>query len=313
MEYRHLGNSGLEVSVIGLGCNNFGRRCDAAMTAQVVNQALDQGINFLDTSDSYGPAMSEEYIGQALKGRRREAVIGTKFASVMGEGPMWSGGSRRYIMNAVHDSLRRLNTDYIDLYQIHFPDPKTPIDETLRALDDLVRSGVVRYIGNSNFTGSMIVDAAWTSQTEHLSRFISAQNQYNVLDRGVEADVVPACAKFGLGLIPYSPLASGLLTGKYRPGQPSPEGARLSNPSPYTARILNDENLDKVMRLEQVAQERGHSVGELAIAWLAAQPAVSSVIAGATRPDQVDENARSGEWKMTADDLAAVDAALQGV
>ena len=312
MEYRHLGNSGLEVSVAGLGCNNFGRRCDVDMTAKVVNRALDLGVNFLDTSDSYGPEQSEEYIGKALKGRRSEAVLATKFASSMGEGPMHAGGSRRHIMEAVHASLRRLETDYIDLYQMHFPDPNTPIEETLRALDDLVRRGDVRYIGCSNFSGFQVADAAWTAKAEHLNRFISAQNQYNMMERRVESDLVPACLKFGLGLIPFSPLASGLLTGKYRPGQPGPEGARLSAPSPYTARILSEENFAKVARLEAVAQARGHTVGELALAWLGAQPAVSSVIAGATRPEQVDENVRAMEWVMTAEDLTAVEEALKG-
>ena len=311
MEYRHLGNSGLEVSVAGLGCNNFGRRCDVDMTAKVVNRALDLGVNFLDTSDSYGPKQSEEFIGKALKGRRHEAVLATKFASPMGEGPMHAGGSRRHIMEALHDSFHRLGTDYIDLYQIHFPDAHTPIEETLRTLDDLVRRGDVRYIGCSNFSGYQVADAAWTAKTEHLNHFISAQNQYNVMERRVESDLVPACLKFELGLIPFSPLASGLLTGKYRQGQPWPEGARLSTPSPYTSRILSDDNLAKVARLEAVAQERGHTVGELALAWLAAQPSVSSVIAGATRPEQVDENVRALEWAMTAEDLAAVEEALK--
>lgn len=224
---------------------------------------------------------------------------------------MHAGGSRRHIMEALHASLRRLGTDYVDLYQIHFPDVHTPIEETLCTLDDLVRRGDVRYIGCSNFSGYQVADAAWTAKTEHLNHFISAQNQYNVMERRVESDVVPACLKFELGLIPFSPLASGLLTGKYRQGQPLPEGARLSTPSPYTSRILSDDNLGKVARLETVARERGHTVGELALAWLAVQPSVSSVIAGATRPEQVEENVRALEWAMTAEDLTAVEEALK--
>lgn len=311
MEFRNLGDSGLQVSVVGLGCNNFGGRTDEATTAAVLNRALDIGVTFLDTANSYGNrGMSEEFMGRALKGRRHEAVLATKFGSPMGEGPYMSGASRRHIMSAVQDSLRRLQTDYIDLYQIHMPDPRTPIEETLRALDDLVREGSVRYIGNSNFNGWQTADAHWTAKTEHLTKFISAQNQYNILNRSVEAELIPACLEFGLGMIPFSPLANGLLTGKYRRGEPAPEGTRLAS-SPAAARLLTEENYDIVERLEAVAQERGHTITELAIAWLAARPAVSSVIAGATRPEQVDENARAADWVMTKEDLDAVEAALR--
>ena len=308
MEYRPLGRSGLHVSVIGLGCNNFGRRCDAEQTARVVQKALDLGITFFDTADVYGQqGLSEEYLGRALQGHRRDVIIATKFASPMGEGPLWRGASRRYIFEAVHDSLRRLGTDYIDLYQVHFPDAVTPIEETMRALDDLVRQGLVRYIGCSNFTAWQVVEAQWVARTEHLTPFISAQNQYNLLERRIEAELVPACRKYGLGILPYFPLASGFLTGKYRRGEPAPEGTRLAQAGPMASRVLTDRNFDILEGLEAFAAERGHTVAELALAWLAAQPAVGSVIAGATSPEQVEANVKAAEWTLTQEDLAEVD------
>ncbi|HZU77659.1 MAG TPA: aldo/keto reductase, partial [Dehalococcoidia bacterium] len=254
MEYRNLGRSGLQVSVVGIGCNNFGGRMDAEQTAAVVNTALDMGVNLFDTADVYGGrGVSEEYLGKALQGKRRNAVIATKFASPMGEGPHWAGGSRRYIYDAVHNSLRRLGTDYIDLLQMHRPDPSTPIEETLRALDDLVRSGEVRYIGNSNFTAAQAVEAAWVAKTEHLTPFISAQNQYNLLDRRIENDLVDVCVRYGLGILPFFPLASGFLTGKYRPGQPPPEGTRLAGP--MGGRMLTDQNYETLQKLETIADQ----------------------------------------------------------
>lgn len=305
MEYRNLGNSGLQVSLVGLGCNNFGMRLDAAGTKAVVEKCLEVGITFFDTADVYGRGLSEEYLGAALKGHRRNVVIATKSVSPMGEGPYWGGASRRYLMDALDDCLRRLDTDYIDLYQMHRPDPRTPIEETLRALDDMVRSGKVRYIGNSNYSGWQIVEAAWVAKTEHLTPFISAQNQYNLLERGIERDVVPAAQKYGLGILPYFPLASGFLTGKYRPGQPAPEGARLSGP--MGARVLNDRNYEMLTKLEDFAQESGHTMLELAMSWLASKPYIGSVIAGATRPEQVEANAKAVGWKMTAEEMAKVD------
>ena len=292
---------------MGLGCNNFGRRCDVDQTAIVVQKALDVGITLLDTSDSYGPGgLSEEYIGQAIEGRRHEVVLATKFASPMGEGPMRRGASRRYLMTAVEDSLRRLGTDYIDLYQVHFPDRETPLDETMRALDDLVRSGKVRYIGCSNFAGWEIATSYWIAQTNHLSPFISAQPEYNLLNRAVEDEVLPACDEYGLGILPFYPLASGFLTGKYLRGRDAPEGTRLAA-GPASERMLTDDNFDVLERLDDFARARGHTILELAIGWLASKPNVGSVIAGATRPEQVEQNAEAGAWQLDAEEMAEVD------
>jgi aryl-alcohol dehydrogenase-like predicted oxidoreductase len=310
VEYRRLGRSGLQVSEVGIGCNNFGGRIDADQTATVVNKALDLGINLFDTADVYGNrGVSEEFLGRALKGRRRDAVVATKFGSTMGEGPHWSGGSRRYIYDAVHDSLRRLGTDYIDLLQIHQPDPQTPIEETLRALDDLVRAGEVRYIGNSNYSAAQVTEAAWVAKTEHLTPYISAQNQYNLLDRRIEAELLPACVKYGLGMLPYFPLASGFLTGKYHQGEQAPAGTRLAGP--MGGRMLTEGNFETLQKLQAVADNAGHSMLELAMSWLAQQPAVASVIAGATRPEQVEQNAAAVGWTLSADELAAIDAATK--
>ena len=307
MEYRRLGDSGLKVSEIGLGCNNFGMRLDQEGTNAVIAAAIDEGVTFMDTADVYGGrGKSEELMGVALKGRRHEVILATKFASPMGDGPDKRGGSRRYIMDAVEASLKRLQTDYIDLYQMHQPDRDTPIEETLGALDDLVTQGKVRYIGNSNFTGWMIADADWTARNEHLSRFVSAQNNYSLLERRVEHEVTPACDRFGLGMLPYFPLASGLLTGKYARGEAPPEGTRLANFGPRAAAALNDNNFDKLDRLTAWAQERGHTLLELAFAWLLGHKVVSSVIAGATKPGQVTANAATASWKLTPEEVAEV-------
>ncbi len=307
MEYRNLGSSGLKVSAVGLGCNNFGRRVDAAGTKAVVDRAIDMGITFFDTADTYGPALSEEYLAPALKPHRRNVVIGTKSVGQMGEGPYHQGANRKHLMDAVEDCLRRLDTDYIDLYQMHRPDPSTPIEETLRALDDMVRSGKVRYIGNSNYAGWQVAEAAWVAKAEHLQPYVSAQNQYNLLERGIERELVPSCNKFGLSIIPFSPLASGFLTGKYRPGEPPPEGTRLAAMGAMASRVLNERNFGTLIKLEDFAKERGHTMVDLAVGWLASQPHVASVIAGATRPEQVEENVKAGDWKLDAEDLKAVD------
>lgn len=312
MEYRHLGSSGLEVSVVGLGTNNFGRRLDAGIDAEaaeaVVSECLAQGINFFDTADVYGGrGPSEEYLGRALKGRRHQAVIATKFAAPMGDGPMRGGASRRYMIDAVEASLRRLETDYIDLYQIHRPDPNTPVEETIRALDDLVRSGKVRYTGLSNYPGWRIADSQWAARSARVTPFISIQSEYNMLNRGLEAEVVPAARRFGLGLLPFYPLASGLLTGKYRRGATA-EGGRLSRGSDaISGYALTDANFDRVERLEAFAQARGHTILELAFSWLASLDYVGSIIAGATRPEQVTANAAAASWRLSADELAEVD------
>lgn len=309
MEYKNLGRSGLQVSAVGLGCNNFGMRIDLEQTKAVVGKALEVGINLFDTADIYGGrGKSEEFLGAALKGNRRNAVIATKFTGPMGEGPLWSGGSRRYIFEAVDDSLRRLGTDYIDLYQVHFPDAKTPIEETMRALDDVVRAGKVRYIGCSNFTGWQVVEAQWIAREGHLSPFVSAQNQYNLLDRRVERELMPACAKYGLGILPYFPLASGFLSGKYKHGEAPPEGTRLAAWGPRGQAMLSEQNFDVLGRLEAFASARGHAMIDLAIGWLASHETVPCVISGATKPEQVEQNARAAEWKLTAEEMAEVDA-----
>ncbi len=309
MEYRHLGRSGLQVSVVGLGCNNFGMRCDFDQSKAVVHQALEAGITLFDTADVYGgQGRSEEFLGKLLKGHRQDVVIATKFGMKMGEGPHKSGGSRKYIMSAVEDSLRRLDTDYIDLYQMHRPDPETPMEETLRALDDLVRAGKVRYIGNSNFAGWQAAEAHYVAKQAHLTPFISAQNEYNLLDRRIEAELVPACNAYGLQILPFFPLASGFLTGKYRQGQDLPAGTRLANAGPMAARVLTDKNYETLGKLEAFAGARGKTMVDLAIGWLASLPHVGSVIAGATRPEQIDQNVAAGGWKLTAEELAEVDA-----
>jgi len=288
VEYRNLGNSGLKVSVVGLGCNNFGGRTDAAGTAAVVNKCIDMGITLFDTADLYGRGRSEEFMAPVLKPHRRNIVLATKSGGPMGEGPYMRGASRKYLMDALDDCLRRLETDYIDLYQLHMPDATTPIEETLRTMDDMVHSGKVRYIGCCNFGGWQIADAMWTAKTEHLTPLISAQNQYSLLERAIEGEVAPACLRFGLGVLPYFPLASGFLTGKYKKDAPMPEGARLSAPNnPFASRILNDDNYEKLAALEEFATARGHTMVELAISWLACQPYIGSVISGATRPEQV--------------------------
>ena len=310
MEYRQLGASGLKVSVIGLGGNTFGNAADAAQTAAIIHRALDLGINFVDTADVYSRGVSEEYVGKAVKGRRHEALIATKVRGRMGDRPNDEGLSRAHIMAGVDASLRRLDTDYIDLYQVHSPDPATPIEETLRALDDLVHHGKVRYVGCSNFAAWQVCEALWTADRRNLSPFVSVQPPYNLLNRTVERELVPFCRRFGIGIIPYSPLAGGLLTGKYRPGEAPPPGTRAYN-NPNMQRRLNEQNFQLVARLSEFAQARGHAVGELALAWLAAQPQVSTVIAGATRPEQVEANARAAEWKLAEADLKEIDALLE--
>jgi aryl-alcohol dehydrogenase-like predicted oxidoreductase len=309
MSYRRLGTSGLVVSVVGIGCNNFGRKLDADATKLVVDAAFDAGITLFDTADIYGNphGASEQTLGAALKGRRDEIVLATKFGGDM-EGlngnDFGARGSRRYIVRALEASLRRLETDYIDLYQMHAPDESTPIDETLAALDDLVRSGKVRYLGNSNFTGWQIADADWTARAAGSTPFISAQNQYSLLQREAEAEVIPACEHFGLGLLPFFPLDSGLLSGKYERGQKAPEGSRLS--LDRYQRWLDGADWDTIEALAAFGAERDHSLLDVAIAGLASRPAVASVIAGATTAEQVRQNAAAGAWELSAEDAAGL-------
>jgi aryl-alcohol dehydrogenase-like predicted oxidoreductase len=313
MEHRTLGRSGLQVSVVGLGCNNFGGRCDMAQTRAVVRRALDLGVTLFDTADVYGNrGLSEEYLGKALEGRRSDVVVATKFGFPMGDAPQMRGASRRYVCEAVEASLRRLGSDYIDLYQIHLPDPRTPIEETLRALDDLVRQGKVRYVGCSNFAAWQLVEAHWTAKALNLTSFVSAQNLYNLLDRRIERELVPAADRCGVGLLPYFPLANGLLTGKYRRDQQPPEGTRLAGLDEERRRgLLSRLNFETLDELETLARQRGRTLVELAVGWLAAQPLVASVIAGATKPEQVDQNVRAADWKPTPEDLAAIDEATR--
>lgn len=307
LETRPVAGGVLQATVVGVGCNNFGRRVDAAGTARIVSAALEEGITFFDTADIYGGGQSEEMLGAALKGRREEALIATKFGHSSG-GAGHSGGSRGYIRIAVEASLRRLDTDWIDLYQLHTPDPATPVEETLEALTDLVSEGKIRCAGSSNLLGWQIADADWMARTRGLTRFVTAQNEYSLLDRSVEGAVIPACAHFDIGMIPYSPLANGLLTGKHRRGQPPVPGTRLATAAGANAdRWLTDRNFDIVEGLEDFARARGVSLLDVAIGGLAAQPQVISVIAGAMSPEQVRANAHAGRWRPSASDLAELD------
>jgi aryl-alcohol dehydrogenase-like predicted oxidoreductase len=305
MEHTRLGTSGLVVSRLGLGCNNFAwRRLDKAASIPVLRGALEAGVTLFDTSDSYGD--SEVAVGEALEGHRDEVVLATKFGSDLkgALGPDWGArGSRRYIRKAVERSLRRLRTDHIDLYQLHRPDPLTPIHETLSALDELVKEGKIRYIGSSNFAGWQVADAEWTSRAHHLERFISAQNNYNLIERDIEADVVPACEAFGIGILPFFPLASGLLTGKYTRGEAAPKGTRYGE----WGLQASDEKFDIVEKLRAFAAERDVEVLDVAMGGLAGQPAVASVIAGATSVEQIQRNAAAVAWTPNAEDLRALD------
>ncbi len=307
MDYRTLGTSGLLVSAVGLGCNNFGIRCDLEQTRAVVHKALDLGITLFDTADTYGRrGGSETLLGQVLGPRRKEIVLATKFGMPMDDAATLKGASRRYIMTAVEASLRRLQADWIDLYQLHRPDPATPIEETLRALDDLVRQGKVRYIGSSNFSAAQLTEADETARRAGLHAFVSAQNEYSLLRRAVEQDAIPVMAACGIGLLPYFPLASGLLTGKYR-REDIPPGTRLATPRPHESAVLAAADWGLIDALDRYCRERGRSLLELAISWLLAKPVVASVIAGATRPEQLEQNASAARWSLTKDELADID------
>ena len=308
MRYRPLGKSGLVVSVVGLGCNNFGSRIGKDETRAVVEAAIDVGITLFDTANTYGDGDSERFLGQALKGRRDQALIATKFGGRMEHIDSVARGSRLYIRRAIDASLQRLGTDYVDLYQMHVPDPATPIEETLAALGELVAEGKVRYVGSSNFTAWQVVEAEWVARDRRYERFISAQNRYSLLERQTESELLPACERYGIGVLPYFPLASGLLTGKYRRGKPAPEGTRLAGRDD----ALTDEKFDVVEALALFADDRGRTLLDVAIGGLAAQPAVGSVIAGATKPEQVRANAEAGEWEPSADDLVALRRVLDG-
>ena len=312
MQYRQLGSTGLRVSTVGLGTNNFGFRMDEESSLRVAKFAVDQGINFFDTANSYGRGLSEERIGKALKGIRQDVIIGTKVGLEMGDGTNDRGASRYHIMQQVEDSLRLLQTDYIDLYQIHRPDPNTPIEETLRALDDLVHQGKVRYIGGSNYNGWQTAEAVLKARALGLNEFVTMQPEYNMLNRGIEAELLPFCDKYDIGILPYFPLASGFLTGKYLQGQEAPEGTRLAGNERAKENTLTDKNFSILSKLSKFAEDRGHPMVELAIAWLLAKPAVSSVIAGATKEEQVTANVKASDWDLTESEMDELEALLSG-
>jgi len=300
METRTLGS--LTVSLVGLGCNNFGGRLDAAATKTVVDVCLEAGITLFDTADVYGGTKSEEYLGQALAGRRDDAIVATKFGAGGG------GAKASYVASCAEDSLRRLGVDHIDLYQIHRPDPETPIEETLGALNQLVVDGKVREIGCSNFSPEQIEEAAKVSEANGWARFVTVQNQLNLLQRKGDAQLVAASQQHDLKILPYFPLASGMLTGKYKRGEEPPEGTRLAGtPADRRERAMSDRVFDKVEALTQMAESGGHTVLELAMSWLATMPAMGSVIAGATKPEQVRSNAESVAWQLTDEDRAEID------
>lgn len=308
MELRNLGRSGLRVSLVGLGCNNFGGRIDLGASRKVVHKALDLGITLFDTADIYGErGGSEDCLGQILGKRRKDIVLATKFAMPMDEAETLKGASRRYIMSAVEASLKRLRTDWIDLYQQHRPDPLTPIEETLRALEDLIRQGKVRYIGCSTLSAWEVVEAQWTARHLGLNAFVSCQERYNLLEREVETAVLPVAERYGLGLIPFSPLCNGLLTGKYRRNAPLPQGTRLATTPRLAERTLTERNWALAERLGEFAAARGRTLLELALSWLLQRPAVASVIAGATTPAQVAANVAAGGWRLSREDMDEID------
>ena len=308
MELRNLGRSGLSVSLVGLGCNNFGGRIDLEASREVVHKALDLGVTLLDTADTYGNfGGSETCLGEILGARRKDVVLATKFGMPMNAEGTIKGASRRYIMSEVEASLKRLKTDWIDLYQLHQPDPLTPIEETLRTLDDLVHQGKVRYIGCSNLPAWQVVEAHWTARDLGLNAFVSAQDEYSLVVRDVDRELIPALQAYDMGLLPFFPLASGLLTGKYRRNAPLPAGTRLANAPRMVDRFLTQTNWQIAERLQDFAATRGHSLLELAFSWLAARPQVASVIAGATKPEQLEENVKAVGWTLSAEDIAEID------
>jgi aryl-alcohol dehydrogenase-like predicted oxidoreductase len=312
MEYRNLGASGLKVSAVGLGCDGFGWTTDTEQSRAVVDRALEEEITLFDTGDTYGNrtfgnlGWSEEMLGKALGPRRKDVIVATKFGGLMADSPYMVGTARRYMLMAVESSLRRIGTDYLDLYQIHIPDARTPREETLEAFDDLIRAGKVRCIGAGNYSSWEIVDALWISRMRGLASYVSVQSAYSLLDRHIERELIPACRQFGIGLLPYFPLANGLLTGKYRRGAPLPEGSRLALTNPLAARYLTEASFDILERLEEFARKRGRTLLELALSWVAQQSPVCSVLAGATKPDQVSANVKASGWKLTPEDLFEV-------
>jgi aryl-alcohol dehydrogenase-like predicted oxidoreductase len=308
MQTRKLGSSGPDVSLVGLGTNNFGGRIDSAAARLVLDRALDLGVTLIDTADVYGnKGGSEAILGQLLGARRKDIVLATKFGLPMDEAGKLHGASRRYITQAAEASLRRLNTDWIDVYQLHRPDPDTPIEETLRALDDLKQAGKIRFIGCSNLAAAQIKEAQDVAARQHLVSFVCCQDEYSLIERGLEKDRMPVMRKYGLGLLPYFPLASGLLTGKYQRGAPLPAGSRLARSAHHADDLLTARNWRTVEALSSFAAARGRALLELAMSWLASRPYVSSIIAGATRPEQVEQNVAAVGWTLTPTELAEID------
>ncbi len=309
MEYRRLGNSGLKISEIGLGTNTFGLTADEATSVKIIERALELGVNFIDTAAMYARGKSEEIIGRAIKGKREQVILATKFGHQASLTPRESGGSREYILKSIEQNLKRLGTDYIDLYYLHYADPETPIEETLRAMNDLVHGGKVRYIACSNFAAWQLCEAQLTAKIHDLIGFIAIQMRYNLLDRSIEKEIVPCCQRYGAGIIPWGPLAGGFLTGKYRRREKPTQG-RLASGIPIYGEVLTDPNFDRLDRLEAFARERGHSVLELAVAWLLSHRWLGSVIAGATTPEQLSENAAGAGWKLTPEEVVQVEKLL---
>jgi aryl-alcohol dehydrogenase-like predicted oxidoreductase len=313
MQIRNLGGSGLRVSAVGLGCNNFGQRIDLEASRKVIHKAIDLGITLFDTADIYaGMGGSETVLGQVLGDRRKDIVLATKYSKAMSNDGTKQGASRRYIMSAVEASLTRLKTDYIDLYQQHDYDPLTPIEETLRALDDLIRQGKVRYIGNSNFPAWRIAEAELTARQMNVNRFVSCQDEYSLVVREIEKDLLPAAQEYKLGLLPFFPLASGLLTGKYKRGAAVPEDTRFAKMPALRDRYATPRNEDIVEKLQAFTKTRGHTMLELAFSWLASRPQVASVIAGATRVEQIEQNVKAIDWTLSAEDVAEIDKITKG-
>ena len=308
MEIRNLGGSGLRVSAVGIGCNNFGQRSDLETSRKIIHKAIDLGITLFDTADIYaGRGGAETVLGEVLGNRRKDIVLATKYSKAMSDDGTRQGASRRYIMTAVEDSLRRLKTDYIDLYQQHDFDPLTPIEETLRALEDLIRQGKVRYIGCSNFPAWRIAEAQFTARGINTHAFVSCQDEYSLIVRDIEKDLLPAAQAYNLGLLPFFPLASSLLTGKYKRGEKPSADSRFGKVTSLGERYMTDRNFDIVAKLQDFANAHGKTMIELAFSWLAARPQVSSVIAGASSAEQIEQNAKAINWKLTADEMAQID------
>ncbi len=310
MEYRKIGCSELEVSAVGLGCNNFGMRIEADAAKVVVDKAIGLGVTFFDTAEMYGMGASEEMLGAALGDRRQDVVIATKFGMPSAGLSSPGSGSREYIVNAVDNSLKRLGTDYIDLYMIHFPDPETSAEETAQALDELVQAGKVRHVGISNVSAAQTEEAQVAAQAQGVKPYISVENEWSLVDRAVEEEVTPTAVRNGCGVLPYFPLAGGFLTGKYRQGEDMPEGGRLTEGAlaGLAGKYINDRNWGILAKAEEFAEARGHSVLDLAIGWLLAKPGVPSVISGATKPEQVDSNVNAASWQLSAEEVAEIDA-----